>query len=125
MDHIGQQGLRRDRILASGLHRIPTSVHDSTGTQEHPGGSKIILKYAGRDATKAYEPIHPKDALDKHLPREKHLGPIDSSGAQQLQQASAAQPKTLDEIRVERARARKRPINQILSLQDMEVIHVL
>ncbi|KAI0732264.1 FMN-dependent dehydrogenase-domain-containing protein [Fomitopsis betulina] len=100
---------------------ISDKVYDVTEfLPEHPGGSKIILNYAGRDATKAYEPIHPKDALDKHLPREKHLGPLDSSGAQQLQEASAAQPKTQDEIRVEKARARKRPINQILSLQDME-----
>ncbi|KAH9937552.1 FMN-dependent dehydrogenase-domain-containing protein [Fomitopsis serialis] len=100
---------------------ISNKVYDVTEfLPEHPGGSKIILKYAGRDATKAYEPIHPKDALDKHLPQEKHLGPLDSTGAKELQATLATQPKTQDEIRVEKARARKRPINQILSLQDME-----
>ncbi|TFY62168.1 hypothetical protein EVJ58_g4049 [Rhodofomes roseus] len=96
------------------------SIQGRLSIQEHPGGSKIILKYAGRDATKAYEPIHPRDALDKYLPREKHLGPLDSGDAKQLQEELAAQPKTQDEIRVEKARARKRPINQILSLQDIE-----
>lgn len=35
---------------------------------EHPGGSRIILKYAGRDATAAFEPIHPPDIIEKLLP---------------------------------------------------------
>lgn len=26
---------------------------------EHPGGSAILYKYGGKDATEAYEPIHP------------------------------------------------------------------
>ncbi|EFZ04057.2 FMN-dependent dehydrogenase [Metarhizium robertsii] len=44
---------------------------------EHPGGSKIILKYAGKDATEEFEPIHPPDTLDKYLEKSKHLGPVD------------------------------------------------
>jgi L-lactate dehydrogenase (cytochrome) len=44
---------------------------------EHPGGQKIILKYAGKDATEEYEPIHPPDTLDKYLDKSKHLGPVD------------------------------------------------
>ncbi|CCM00903.1 uncharacterized protein FIBRA_02949 [Fibroporia radiculosa] len=100
---------------------INNKVYDVTDfLPAHPGGDKIILKYAGRDATAAYEPIHPKDALDKHLPPEKHLGPLDSAGTDVLKEEQAARRKTQDEIRVEQARARKRPINQILSLQDME-----
>lgn len=35
---------------------------------EHPGGSKIILMYAGKDATEEFEPIHPPDTLDKVRP---------------------------------------------------------
>jgi L-lactate dehydrogenase (cytochrome) len=34
---------------------------------EHPGGSKIILKYAGKDATEEFDVIHPPDTLDKVL----------------------------------------------------------
>lgn len=44
---------------------------------EHPGGSGIILKYAGKDATKAFDPIHPSDTLTKYLPPELHLGDVD------------------------------------------------
>ncbi|GAB1318859.1 Cytochrome b2, mitochondrial precursor [Madurella fahalii] len=44
---------------------------------EHPGGSKIILKYAGKDATEEFDPIHPPDTLEKYLPKSKHLGPVD------------------------------------------------
>lgn len=37
----------------------------------------IILKYAGKDATEEFEPIHPPDTLDKYLDKSKHLGPVD------------------------------------------------
>jgi hypothetical protein len=55
------------------------------------GGSKIILKYAGKDATSVpslsrllatdtrrseeYEPIHPPDAITSNLPPEKQYAP--------------------------------------------------
>ncbi|EQK99164.1 FMN-dependent dehydrogenase [Ophiocordyceps sinensis CO18] len=44
---------------------------------EHPGGPKIILQYAGKDATDEFDPIHPPDTLDKYLHRSKHLGAVD------------------------------------------------
>ena len=45
--------------------------------EEHPGGKNIILKWAGKDATETYEPIHPPDTLDKYLDQSKHLGEVD------------------------------------------------
>lgn len=39
----------------------------------------IILKYAGKDATEEFEPIHPPDTLDKYLDKSKHLGSVDMS----------------------------------------------
>ncbi|KAF1953636.1 hypothetical protein CC80DRAFT_595818 [Byssothecium circinans] len=50
---------------------------------EHPGGSKIILKYAGKDATEEFEPIHPPDTLDKYLDKSKHLGEVDMNTVEQ------------------------------------------
>ncbi|KAF9821919.1 hypothetical protein IEO21_00349 [Rhodonia placenta] len=100
---------------------ISDKVYDVTDfLPEHPGGAKIILKYAGRDATAAYEPIHPPDALDKNLPPEKHLGSVDTSSAKTLQQERESRKKTKDEIRMQQAQTRKPQINQILSLRDME-----
>lgn len=46
---------------------------------EHPGGPKIILKYAGKDATGEFDTIHPPDTLDKYLDKAKHLGEVDMS----------------------------------------------
>lgn len=97
------------------------SIDKLTSLQDHPGGAKIILKYAGRDATAAYEPIHPPDALDKNLPREKHLGDLDSSSIAALSDARQHRKKTEDELRIEREQANKPPISRILTLQEMEV----
>ncbi|KUJ22535.1 uncharacterized protein LY89DRAFT_680674 [Mollisia scopiformis] len=45
----------------------------------HPGGSKIILQLAGRDATEEYDPIHPPGTLESNLKPEARLGKIDPS----------------------------------------------
>ncbi|KAI9933640.1 hypothetical protein ASPWEDRAFT_174801 [Aspergillus wentii DTO 134E9] len=50
---------------------------------EHPGGQKIILKYAGKDATEEFDPIHPPDTLDKYLHASKHLGEVDMETVEQ------------------------------------------
>lgn len=102
---------------------IKNKVYDVTDfLPDHPGGAKIILKYAGKDATEAYEPIHPPDALDKNLPPEKHLGELDASAAQDLDNARRNRKKSADEIRVEREQAKKPPLSHIISLQDMETV---
>lgn len=47
---------------------IQGNVYDlTTFLDVHPGGAAIILKYAGKDATAVYEPLHPSDAITKHL----------------------------------------------------------
>lgn len=87
----------------------------------HPGGKQIILKYAGKDATAAYNPIHPGDALEKNLAKEKHLGPLDANAVEEIQRAGANRKKTQDELRTERAKLNKPPLKRIITLQDMEV----
>lgn len=44
---------------------------------EHPGGSRIIIKQAGKDATAAYDQVHPKDMIDRFLPKDCLVGPVD------------------------------------------------
>ncbi|EIN13480.1 cytochrome b2 [Punctularia strigosozonata HHB-11173 SS5] len=101
---------------------IKNEVYDVTEfLAEHPGGAAVILKYAGKDATAAYEPIHPPDALSQ-LPASKHLGPVSTEAASTLeaQQKERAQQKTKDELRIEAAQRSKPPLSRILSLRQME-----
>lgn len=86
--------------------------------QEHPGGSSIILKYAGKDATAVYAPIHPPDAIDKTLSQEKYLGELEPTAIMGVEGETV---KTKDELRVEKAHREKPPLSRILNLQDMEV----
>lgn len=88
--------------------------------QDHPGGQAIILKYAGKDATAAYVPIHPSDTLDKELPKEKHLGPLSTDAVKDVEAANSNRKKTKDELRVEEAFKSKPPLSEMLNLQDIE-----
>jgi len=84
---------------------------------EHPGGAKIILKYAGKDATGAYEPIHPPDTLDKYLPRSKHLGDVDMDTVKE--EAKEHDPDDEDRQR----RIERMPIlEQCYNLMDFEAV---
>lgn len=47
--------------------------------EQHPGGKAVILKWAGKDATEIYVPIHAPDTLDKYLDLSKHMGEVDMS----------------------------------------------
>ncbi|KAL7277781.1 hypothetical protein ACG7TL_008724 [Trametes sanguinea] len=93
---------------------------------EHPGGSKIILKYAGKDATindqhtwnrEAYEPIHPPDAITTNLPPSKHLGAIDESTL-----VKAVKEVTEDEKRRQALIAARPPLDNILNMHDFESV---
>ncbi|OAL00712.1 hypothetical protein IQ06DRAFT_275567 [Phaeosphaeriaceae sp. SRC1lsM3a] len=84
---------------------------------EHPGGPKIILKYAGKDATEEYEPIHPPDTLDKYLDKSKHLGEVDMNTVEK-------EEKEFDPEEEERQkRIERMPIlEQCYNLMDFEAV---
>lgn len=84
---------------------------------DHPGGSKIILKYGGKDATEEYDPIHPPDAITSNLPPEKHLGPVDPSTVKEAPKELTAEQKQ----REERSRF-KPPLDECLNLHDFEAV---
>lgn len=84
---------------------------------EHPGGKKIILRYAGKDATEEYEPIHPPDTLDKYLDKSKHLGPVDMGTVQQ--ETKEDDPE--EEERLERVE-QKPLLSQCYNLLDFEAV---
>ena len=84
---------------------------------EHPGGPNVILKYAGKDATETYEPIHPPDTLDKYLDRSKHLGEVDMGTVQQDQKEEDPDEQERQE------RIKRMPIlEQCYNLMDFEAV---
>ncbi|KAF2878390.1 FMN-dependent dehydrogenase-domain-containing protein [Massariosphaeria phaeospora] len=52
-------------------------VYDVTEfISEHPGGGKVILQLAGKDATQEYDPVHPAGTLEQNLKPEQKLGTV-------------------------------------------------
>lgn len=74
------QEIQQHRSKESCWVALYGNVYDVTSfLSEHPGGSKIILKLAGTDATEEYDPIHPPGTLEDSLPESAKLGTIDES----------------------------------------------
>ncbi|KAL7419080.1 hypothetical protein Q5752_005916 [Cryptotrichosporon argae] len=95
---------------------IGGNVYDVTEFLEyHPGGAKVILAQAGKDATKIFKPLHPPDALDQ-LDPQQHLGPVDPTTVP----AGADEP-TDEERQIEQARKSLPPADAMLLLSDFEV----
>ncbi|KAL4079165.1 glyoxylate dehydrogenase [Scleroderma citrinum] len=93
-------------------------VYDVTDfLPEHPGGSKIILKYAGKDATEAYDPIHPPDAITTHLPKEKYLGPVDPKTVVREKKVVTEEERKRQELMAARP-----SLDEIVNLHDFEAV---
>ncbi|OCB88868.1 hypothetical protein A7U60_g3963 [Sanghuangporus baumii] len=93
---------------------INGQVYDATSILDtHPGGTAVLLKNAGKDATKAFVPIHPPGALSM-LPPEAHLGPVDPAT---LPKEAAEQ--TEEEKRIAKARANLPPPEAALNINDI------
>jgi L-lactate dehydrogenase (cytochrome) len=88
-------------------------------------------KYAGKDATEEYEPIHPPDAITDNLDPSKHLGTIKpdtmASPPPPQPDASAPPPATVPVGQTSTSPSEpeeyvKPHIEQILSLHDFEAV---
>lgn len=55
---------------------------------EHPGGAKIILKLAGKDATEEYDPIHPPGTIEENLKPEATLGRVNADSLARAKSAT-------------------------------------
>ncbi|KAH8798451.1 putative cytochrome b2, mitochondrial precursor (L-lactate ferricytochrome C oxidoreductase) [Flagelloscypha sp. PMI_526] len=96
---------------------IQGRVYDVTDFLDlHPGGTAVILKLAGKDATKIFMPIHPPTALQDQLKPSQYLGLVDPATVP----IPTKEELTDDELRVQKARENMPPITSILTLQDME-----
>ncbi|OJJ06020.1 hypothetical protein ASPVEDRAFT_140035 [Aspergillus versicolor CBS 583.65] len=59
---------------------VHSRIYDITAfLDEHPGGSAIILKYAGNDASKAYDEVHAPSLIQKTLTNGQFKGTIEPS----------------------------------------------
>lgn len=80
----------------------------------HPGGSGIVLKLSGKDATEEYDPIHPPGTLEENLPVEANLGPVDP---ETLPKPAAEAPRNVskkpDEVL---------PMHALLNLDEIEAV---
>lgn len=71
------------------------NVYDVTDfLSSHPGGSKIILALAGKDATEDYDPVHPPGTLEENLKPEAKLGTVSPEELEKLQADAPAESKT-------------------------------
>ncbi|KAG6321387.1 hypothetical protein E4U44_005179 [Claviceps purpurea] len=84
---------------------------------EHPGGSGVILKHAGKDATEEFDPIHPPDTLDKYLDKSKHLGKVDMDTV--AKEVKADDPE--EKARLQRAE-QKPLLSQCYNMFDFEAV---
>lgn len=81
--------------------------------EEHPGGSSIILKLAGQDATSEYDPVHPPGTLEENLPASKRLGAIDPNTLPEpVKPAKEVGPGADQSIEI--------PIENMLNLDEIE-----
>ncbi|KAG9084105.1 hypothetical protein FS749_005502, partial [Ceratobasidium sp. UAMH 11750] len=89
-------------------------VYDVTEfLSEHPGGSAILLKHAGRDATEAYEMAHGPEIIEEGLPVSKKKGPVDPS-------TIGSHPKKSDIVKAPASKPKRTPLAQIINLYDFE-----
>ena len=92
------------------------NVYDVTEfLPSHPGGSKIILKLAGKDATEEYDPIHPPGTLEENLKPEAKLGRVNPDS---LARQSAG--KETDGAKKESSGPP--PMETLLNLDDIEAV---
>ena len=77
----------------------------------HPGGSKIILSLAGRDATEEYDPVHPQGALEENLKPEAKLGRVNPD---------TLVKKAAPEVKPVAEKDRLLPLEALLNIDDLE-----
>ena len=80
---------------------------------QHPGGSAIVLRLAGQDATKDYEAVHNAETIIETLPPSAFQGNVDPSTLPNKPELamSATQKEALQ----------NRSLNSIVSVDDFEV----
>ncbi|KZT70521.1 hypothetical protein DAEQUDRAFT_725456 [Daedalea quercina L-15889] len=115
--YISYEEIKKHNTRESCWVIIDGQVYDATSVLEwHPGGAAVILKNAGKDATKVFVPVHPPNTLQS-LPMEAHIGPVDPATMPE----DVNQP-TEEEIRIAEAREKLPPPSAAINLHDIEIL---
>ena len=96
----------------------------------HPGGAKLITDAAGMDATALFDPIHPKDIMDKLLKPSLTMGVVDAATIKPEHVAKAPEPhkpapkkkKAASAEVEEEVEFKKPPLNAMLNSFDFESV---
>lgn len=109
---------KHNSLNAGVLVAINGKVYDLTDfLARHPGGAKIILSYAGKDALAIFNKFHAPNFVDKYLSPEECLGPLigDMEVAADVTEAHD-DPQRLENIK------NKPPISEVFRVSDFEYI---
>lgn len=96
-------------------------VWDITGfAPEHPGGPAIIYKYAGRDASQAYNEIHAPSIIKDGLSSSARKGTLDTATItpEWTKSLESSAPKATSQSS---AKSEKPPLSGIINLEDFEL----
>ncbi|OAP58658.1 hypothetical protein AYL99_07748 [Fonsecaea erecta] len=92
-------------------------VYDITDFLDgHPGGSQVLLRSAGQDATAEYESVHSPDLVEETLPSTSFRGFVDSDTIPKTQSASNRRPQQ------QKPQARFPPLRTMISVNDFEAV---
>ena len=96
-------------------------VYDLTAfLKQHPGGSKVLMRFAGKDGTALFTMNHPQSIIASTLPADCIIGQLDPATADQL---LAADPDVEDEAPAALLPAGAKPsIDRMLSVFDFEAV---
>ncbi|KAM5435743.1 putative L-lactate dehydrogenase (cytochrome) [Microsporum ferrugineum] len=115
---VSSQTIARHNTTSDCWIVVDNQVWDITDfINEHPGGPSIILKYAGRDATKAYSAVHSPSVIREGLPADKLKGTLDQStiDAEWLKKPPQAAFKGVGEHE-------KPPLHTLISAHDFQLV---
>ncbi|KAI1471113.1 FMN-dependent dehydrogenase-domain-containing protein [Daldinia caldariorum] len=95
-------------------------VYDITSfVPKHPGGRSILLKNAGKDASAAFDSVHPVEILEEYLAPDQVIGTIESDHAAEDSKA----PKSKDDSQLgskELSSITLPPLASMLSVAEIE-----
>ncbi|KAL4960450.1 FMN-dependent dehydrogenase-domain-containing protein [Aspergillus stella-maris] len=100
---------------------IHGAVYDVTGfLDEHPGGAKVLLRCAGRDATSDFDSVHSPELLAETLPATALRGHIDTAELAETVKEKADATKATAQIQA--IANTPPPLNTLINLHDFEQV---